>query len=316
MSIFDHRLLFVVGKGGVGKTTVSASLGIAAKQLQKTVLLIEVGDADSMGQIFEKGSFPETPAEIQPNLWGVRINPKSVLKEYIKLHINIPFIANRIIKSKIFDYIIAATPGLKEVMTLGQIWRWEQDKTFDNCPHFDLIIVDAPATGHGVSLLLLPQTLINMLAVGPIVEQTRVVHSLLIDPVKTGLTLVTLPEELPVNESLEFKTIAHEKLQMPVQTTFINSIYPNEFSLSDSESINEKMTEIEKTKHLKKFKPFFELAKSTISQRQQQQYYIDKMYKAKNSNETIIELPFVFSHHLSEREITPLVHILKKHAKK
>ncbi|KPA17662.1 Anion-transporting ATPase [Candidatus Magnetomorum sp. HK-1] len=313
MSIFEHRLLFVVGKGGVGKTTVSAALGIAAKRLNKTVLLIEVGDADSMGQIFDYGSFPEKPAQIQPNLWGVRINPKSVLKEYIKLHINIPFIANRIIKSKIFDYIIAATPGLKEVMTLGQIWRWEQDKTFDNCPHFDLIIVDAPATGHGVSLLILPQTLINMLAVGPIVEQTRVVHSLLVDPVKTGLTLVTLPEELPVNESLEFKQIAHEKLHMPVQTTFINSVYPDSFTTSDAKAITKKINEIEKTKHLEKFIPFFKLAKSTISRRQLQQHHIDRMYKSKNSNETIIELPFVFSHRLSVRDIYPLVDILLKH---
>jgi len=310
MSIFNHRLLFVVGKGGVGKTTISAALGIAAKRLNKTVLLIEVGDADAIGQIFDRGTLPEKPIQIQPDLWGVRINAKSVLQEYIKLHVNIPFIAARIVKSKIFEYIIAATPGLKEVMTLGQIWRWEQDKTFDNVPHFDLIIVDAPATGHGVSLLMLPQTLINMLVVGPIVEQTRVVHNLLIDPVKTCLTLVTIPEELPVNEALEFKTIATEKLQMPVQTTLINSVYPKDFSESDEEKIHTKIKEIAEKKHLKKLKPMFELAKSTIFRRKLQQRYVDQMYAKQDKHETIIELPFVFSHRLSIRDIEPLIQIL------
>jgi anion-transporting ArsA/GET3 family ATPase len=312
MSIFDHRLLFIVGKGGVGKTTVSVALGLAAKRLNKTVLLIEVGDADAIGQIFDRKSLPEHPIQIQPDLWGVRINAKSVLQEYIKLHVNIPFIAARIVKSKIFEYIIAATPGLKEVMTLGQIWRWEQNKTFDNVPHFDLIIVDAPATGHGVSLLMLPQTLINMLIVGPIVEQTRVVHNLLIDPDKTCTTLVTIPEELPVNEALEFKTIASQQLKMPVQATFINSVYPNDFSESDEEKINSNIQEICEKKHLKKLKPMFELAKSTIFRRKLQQTYIDMMYAQQQKHETIVELPFVFSHRLSVKEIEPLVQMMLK----
>jgi len=310
MSLFNHRLLFVVGKGGVGKTTVSAALGIAAKRLNKTVLMIEVGDADAIGQIFDRGTLPESPMQIQPGLWGVRINARSVLQEYIKLHVNIPFIAARIVRSKIFDYIIAATPGLKEVMTLGQIWRWEQDKTFDNVPHFDLIIVDAPATGHGVSLLMLPQTLINMLKMGPIVEQTRVVHNLLIDPVKTCITLVTIPEELPVNEALEFKTIASEKLEMPVQKTLINSVYPNNFSAADENKICANIKEIDEKEHLKKLKPMFELAASTIFRRKLQQTYIDQMYAQKDEHETIIELPFVFSHRLSIRNIEPLVQVL------
>jgi anion-transporting ArsA/GET3 family ATPase len=310
MSIFNHRLLFVVGKGGVGKTTVSAALGIAAKRLNKTVLLVEVGDADAIGQIFNHGTLPEKPIQIQPDLWGVRINAKSVLQEYIQLHVNIPFIASRIVKSKIFEYIIAATPGLKEVMTLGQIWRWEQDKTFDNAPHFDLIIVDAPATGHGVSLLMLPQTLINMLVVGPIVEQTRVVHNLLIDPAKTCMTLVTIPEELPVNEALEFKKIATEKLQMPVQKTIINNVYPNDFSESDEKKIGTKREEIDEKQHLKKLKPMFDLAKSTIFRRKLQQTYLDQMYAQQDKHEAIIELPFVFSHRLTIRNIEPLVQIL------
>ncbi|ETR71892.1 MAG: Anion-transporting ATPase [Candidatus Magnetoglobus multicellularis str. Araruama] len=313
MSIFNRRLLFVVGKGGVGKTTVSAALGVAAQRLKKTVLLVEVGDADAMGQIFERDTLPEKPIQIQRGLWGVRINPKSVLQEYIKIHVNIPFIAARIVKSKIFEYIIAATPGLKEVMTLGQIWRWEEGKTFDNCPHFDLIVVDAPATGHGVSLLMLPQTLIHMLKVGPIVEQTRMVHELLIDPVKTGMTLVTIPEELPVNEALEFKTIAKEQLQMPVQITLINSEYPNEFSTEDSATLDELSIEIDQKQHLKKLKPMFELAKSTIFRKQLQQIYIDRMHHHKGKNEVIIDLPFVFSHRLSIREIEPLITILQKY---
>jgi len=310
MSILEHRLLFVVGKGGVGKTTVTAALGLAAKRMNKTVLLVEVGDADALGQIFDRETLPETPIQIQPDLWGVRINAKSVIREYIQLHVNIPFIASRIVRSKIFEYIIAATPGLKEVMTLGQIWRWEQGKTYDNVPHFDLIVVDAPATGHGVSLLMLPQTLINMLIVGPIVEQTRMVHNLLIDPVKTSVNLVTIPEELPVNEALEFKNIAIKDLQMPVQTTFINNVYPNVFSETDEEKIFTCIKEMHTRDHLKKLKPMFELAKSTIFRRKLQQSYIDQMYVQQEKDETIIELPFVFSHRLSIRDIEPLVQVI------
>jgi anion-transporting ArsA/GET3 family ATPase len=289
--LFKKRIVFVVGKGGVGKTTISVALGMIAAEQGKKVLIVEVGNADNVGPLFDAGTLPNTPTKIANNLWGASINPKTVLKDYMHVEVGV--------NSNIFTSLTEATPGLKEVMTLGQIWRWEQEKDDRDQSTYDLIIVDAPATGHGLSLLKVPQTLIDMLGVGPITHQTQAVLDLLRNPEKTWLTVATLPEELPVNESITFQKTALEELKMSVQVTFINAIYPTLFNEQDQAVINQLMDNFENQSS--DIKPLLVSANKRIIRREVQKVYINHLKQ--NAAGLIMEIPFYFTNHLRLAEI-------------
>jgi anion-transporting ArsA/GET3 family ATPase len=233
-----------------------------------------------------------------------------VLDEYLHEFIGSTFIANRITRSHLFDHLVAATPGLKEIMTLGQIWRWEQERSEAGKPRFDLIIVDAPATGHGVSLLRVPQVLIDMIRIGPIAEQTQVVDDLLHDRQKTSLLLVTIPEELPVNEAIEFYTVASETLNMPVAVTFINGVYPKTFTQREAGQferlIKSHGSQAEGDGDL--MLPLLESAKTAIVRRELQEFYMNRLCKAETGQ--VVEIPFYFTNELSVTETKTIAELL------
>ena len=223
--LLSHRLIFFMGKGGVGKTTLSVALALTAEMMGKRVLLTEIGDSSGIERYFDVA--PDIrPKQASSSLWIARVDPKDELTAYLRFHMKAGFIANRITQSRLFDYFLAATPGLKEIMTLGRIWRWEKAIDTAGRPAYDIVIVDAPATGHGLSLLRLPKMLVEMIRVGPIAAQVHEVQNLLLNPAQTALTLVALPEELPVNETLEMISIAQDEVGISVQAVFVNGVYP------------------------------------------------------------------------------------------
>lgn len=293
MDLFDKRLLFVVGKGGAGKSTLTAAIGLAAARTGKKTLLVEVGEADAIGHIFGKGALPHEPLEISPGIRGTRINPKSVLEEYIHKHIGFQFIANTITRASLFEHLADATPGLKDIMTLGQIWRFEKKTDSSDEHRYDMIVVDAPATGHGLSLLKQPGTLIDMLRFGPIANQTREVQNLLGNRQKTGIVLATLPEELPVNEAIEFMNRADEELGMPVDRTVVNKVYEAVFSDRERETVLQ-MAETDDSGEIKS-------AQTQIRHRDIQQAHIRRIRE--RMPEAMLEIPFRFTNALSLDEI-------------
>ncbi len=302
--LFSRRLIFVMGKGGVGKTTVSIALGKAAVRYKKKVLLLEIGDTDAIGSIFNKKILTEVPLKLSANIWGARVNPKAELTAYTKAYVNSGFIANRITKSRLFDYLAEATPGLKEVMCLGRIWRWERSKSEQLENTFDLIIVDAPATGHALSLLRLPDVLINMIRGGPLVTQIRRLQNLFKDHRKTCILLVTLPEELPANEAIEFYCLAQDELHMQVAATFINCVYPLLFD--DGDVLQIKHMKDQHDKNLPNpHHAILETALRQIKRRNIQQIYIDRIRSKTTSH--VKEIPFYFTNDLSLSEIEELL---------
>lgn len=299
--LFTHRLIFIMGKGGAGKTTLSVLLAMAASSRQKKVLLVELSDSDAIGKVFNQSSLSETPIQLFERIWGARINPKAELEAYTYTHVNSGFIASRITHSRLFDYLFAATPGLKEVMSLGRIWRWEKSTDQNLNPLFDLIIVDSPATGHGLSLLRLPIQLIHMIRVGPIVSQIKNLQKVLQDHKKTCIALVTLPEELPVNEALEFYTAASETLNIPVETAFINSVWPKTYTDHEIAIIKEFTGSHQNNNAPDVLRSIADAAGDHISRRLFQQKYIDQIKSRMNC--PVIEVPFYFTNDLSFGDI-------------
>lgn len=301
--LFSSRLLFVMGKGGVGKTTISIALAMAAARLGKKILLAEVGDSDAVGRIFHEAVLAENPRELTSNIWGARIDPRMELEAYVRTHVSPGFIAGKIIRSRLFDYLFEAAPGLKEVMSLGRLWRWETNIL--NLPDaaFDLIIVDAPATGHALSLLRLPDTLIKMIRIGPVANQIRKLQGLLKDHRKTRLVFVSLPEELPINETVELYSAAKDSLEMEIAATFINGVYPRMFSPDEAGRIKS-LDDQHRASGDSMEKRLLSSAADLLRRCQAQQKHIELIRAAATSH--IQEVPFCFTSDLSLADIREL----------
>lgn len=302
-SVYRRRVVFVTGKGGVGKTTVTLALGMAARRLNKTVLLVETGDSDALGRLCLNRTLSETPENISPALWGARVHPKSELEAYIRAHVGSGFISRKIIQSRLFSYLFDATPGLREMMSLGRIWRWEREKKSLQENRYDLILVDAPATGHAMGLLSLPDQLVRMIRVGPVANQIRELQRLFKHPQKTCLVIVTLPEELPVNEALELYAAAEDDLRMPVALTLVNGVYPRDFSGEEERWIDSWKSLCGRHDDTGA-RDILDAAFRMIRRRALQQPYIDQV-QAKTLGR-MKEIPFYFTSDLTPGDIEAL----------
>ena len=270
---------------------------MAAASHHKNVLVVETHENDALGSFFGKIGFTEKPSRLDSKIWGVRIDPKIVLEEYIRKYVTVPFVAYQIIHSRIFEHLAVATPGLKEVMILSEIWRFEQKKDSNSkSPLYDLIIVDSPATGHGLSLLRVPSTLTSMLQTGPIATQTRWVEDMLKDATRTCLVLVALPEELPVNEALEFERKAESDLNMCVAAIMVNMVYQEIFSHNEALAI-ERMDQSGPEKKLR----IIEAARRQIVRRKLQQSHINRLIT--EGEHPVFQLPFYYTNNLDRVQI-------------
>lgn len=225
--LFNRRLILVTGKGGVGKTTIAAAIAVAARERGMRTLLIEVGASDNLCGLFKKSLPVYDVAPIEDGLFALRLDPFMALREYLTINMKVEWAAKKFMETDVIRYLTQAAPGWRELITLGKIWKLEQDKDAGSRrPAWDFIVVDAPATGHGISFLKVPKVILDTFRYGPIRYQTQEVHKLLLDPDRTMLNVVTLPEEMPINETIEIHRAAKDTLLMPFGYVFVNMMPP------------------------------------------------------------------------------------------
>jgi anion-transporting ArsA/GET3 family ATPase len=235
--LLEKRLVFVTGKGGVGKTTVSACLALIAARAGKRVIVCEVGEQTRLPQAFGHRGDQYAEVEIHEGIHSISIDPEHAMREYLSDQVG-QTMSGLMTRSRIFTYLAAAAPGMKELLTIGKVWdlaQLDQRRTGDT--PYDLVVMDAPATGHGLGMLKTPRVFRDVARVGPISRQAGTIDSFLSDPELTGVVAVAAPEEMPVNETVEFLDALSEEMGMKPDGVVVNGVYPQRFTQADVRTV-------------------------------------------------------------------------------
>ncbi|HBX76713.1 MAG TPA: anion-transporting ATPase [Acidimicrobiaceae bacterium] len=227
--LLDRRLLFVTGKGGVGKTTVAASLALLAASEGKRTLLCEVDAKGNLSDYLGTPPLKFAPVGVQKNLFAMAMDTEESLREYLKLQLKIPLIAKLGPLAKTFDFVATAAPGVKEILTVGKLAYEVRER------NYDLVVVDASATGHVVGELASPVAMSELVRVGVVRQQTEWMLNILTDPATTGVVVVTTPEEMPVNETLELIGRLEGETNISLAAVIANRVLPELFARSEEE---------------------------------------------------------------------------------
>src|SRR5689334_6056684 len=237
--ILDKRLVFVTGKGGVGKTTVAAALGLVAARAGKRTIVCEVAQQERMSSVFRREGVGYSETQLETDLYAMSIDPQESMDEYLRSQVKSPMYT-LVFDNRFFQYFAAATPGMRELVTIGKIWELAQfERRNPQASPYDLVIVDAPSTGHGLAFLCTPRTFRDTARVGPISRQAGKIDAFISDPSVTGVVAVALPEEMPVNETVDFERDLREEMGIELDAVVVNAILPERFDSDEAERIEQ-----------------------------------------------------------------------------
>jgi anion-transporting ArsA/GET3 family ATPase len=237
----------VTGKGGVGKTTVAAALGLVAARRGLRTIVAEVQRRDDVSRALKSTAGSASGAregggiqedELASGLHHVSIDPELAMELYLTDQLP-SALADVIASSRTFSYLAAATPGMRELLTVGKVWELAQeDRRTPGAKPYDLVVLDAPATGHGVAVLSAPRTFAQVARVGRIARQGRTIDAMVSDPARTGVVAVALPEEMPVNETLALQDALRDEVGLEVGLVIANGMLPRRFSAADARALD------------------------------------------------------------------------------
>jgi anion-transporting ArsA/GET3 family ATPase len=225
--LLDKRFVIVVGKGGVGRTTVAAALARAAIRAGKRVLLAQTNAPEGLGQLLGgKTAIGPSVTVIDEQLSAVNISPKAALHEYGVLLLRYEPIYRAVFENKPMRSFLGAFPGLDYWTMLGKAW-WHTTETQDGRPRYDLVVLDGPASGHAVAMLRIPDAVMRAMPKGPLARDASLTRALLSDARRTSALMVTLPEELPMRETVILARDLRE-LRIPMGPLVVNAMPPAE----------------------------------------------------------------------------------------
>ncbi len=227
VDLLSHRLIFVTGKGGVGKSTVARTLGLVAARRGSRVIVAELAPPGSGAGIEE--------VELAPGLFSIAIDPQAAMEEYLRVKAG-P-VGGALSHSRLFAALAMATPGLRELLGVGKIWELAQfERRTRDGAIYDLVVVDAPATGHGVAALRTPRVFADTARVGPIAHQASTIAATIADRSFTAVVGVSMAEEMPVQETLALsESLVEDGLGLDL--VVLNARYGERFSAAELERI-------------------------------------------------------------------------------
>ncbi len=291
--LLDRRLLFVTGKGGVGKSTTAAALALLGATRGRRTLACEVDEKGDLADFYETSRPSFEPQKVASNLWLMTMDTEASLREYLHLQLRLPNMARLGPLARVFDFVSTAAPGVREILTVGKI-GWEVRER-----HYDLVVVDAPATGHIVGQLTAPQAINDLVRVGQVREQTGWLADLLTDPKTTGLVVVTTPEEMPVNETIELVGKVRSETRIDVAAIVVNRVLPELFSGAD-EAVFERLSEPAISDRLADAvrgpaAPVLDAARLAVTLRRTRAGHLDHLRSSLDPSVPLLYVPYLFA---------------------
>jgi anion-transporting ArsA/GET3 family ATPase len=226
----DRRFIFVTGKGGVGKTTVSAALARALSRRGKRVLIAMCNAKERVSTMFASPPVGPDIVTVAPGIWAVNIEPEHAFEEYGRMVLKVPGLYRVVFHNKYIRSFLPAVPGLSEWAMLGKAWFHTTEMDEQGRPRFDVVLLDAPATGHGIDMLRVPKVIVEIVPPGILRRDAELAWKMFSDPAQTAVLVVTLPEELPVTETLELIAAVEDDLRLPLGALVVNGVLPVLFS--------------------------------------------------------------------------------------
>jgi anion-transporting ArsA/GET3 family ATPase len=287
------QLVFVTGKGGVGKTTVAAALAQLAAEHGQRVLACEVDAKGDLAALFEAPPTGFVPKEIAPGVSSMSMDTEASLREYLKLHLRIPVVGRIGPLARAFDFVATAAPGVREILTVGKICYEVRER------NYDLVVVDAPASGHIIGQLAAPQAINDLVKVGLIRSQTDWLLEILSDPHRTGLVAVTTPEEMPVAETLELTARVREETSVRMSAVVVNRVLPELFGQREEE-IFEQLREPETEQVLSgragsPVTPVLDAARLAVTMRRTRADHLARLQAGLPKDIPVLLLPYLFA---------------------
>jgi anion-transporting ArsA/GET3 family ATPase len=229
--ILDRQLIFVTGKGGVGKTSVSAALAFLAARAGKRTLVCEMDAKGALAAALDVASLEFTARSVGDRLDAMAMNTEDALREYLKLFVRVPLVGRLGPLARTFDFVADAAPGVKEILGIGKLAYEARERRYDT------VVVDAEASGHIVAQVAAPRVIGELIQVGMVREQTRWMLDILDDPARTGVVVVTTPEEMPVVETIELLDRLATETKVHPAAIVANRVLPALFDRTESDVV-------------------------------------------------------------------------------
>ncbi len=293
--LLDRKLVFVTGKGGVGKTTIAAALAWLAADRGKKTLVCEIDAKGDLASFYETGPTRFEEREVAPRLWAMSMDTEASLKQYLSLQLKLPLVARVGPLAKMFDFVASAAPGVKEIVTVGKLC-WEVRER-----HYDFIVVDAPASGHIVGQLAAPQAINQLVQVGLVRQQTGWMLDILGDSRQTGLVVVATPAEMPVSETLELVDRVRSETNVDLAAVVVNRVLPELFGRGEEEVFEqlEGQPGAAARDALEKVlggpvTPLLDAARLTVTMRRSRTEHLERLRDAIDPGIPMLYMPYLF----------------------
>jgi anion-transporting ArsA/GET3 family ATPase len=235
----DLRFIVVVGKGGVGKTTASAALAIALARQGRRVLVAMCNAKERLSYLMQTQPIGPQIRMIAPGIDAVNMEPGAALEEYGMMVLKLRALYKLVFENRLVASFLRGTPGIEAWAMLGKAQYHAFETLPDGRNRYDTVIVDAPATGHGLELLRVPKVILDVVPPGLLRREAERAWGLFTDPTRAGVLIVTTPEELPANESIELYGALRSELELPVCGLCSNMVWPQLFSQAQADAVTQ-----------------------------------------------------------------------------
>jgi anion-transporting ArsA/GET3 family ATPase len=301
--LLDKRLVFVTGKGGVGKSTVATALGMLAARRGRRTIVAELGGQEQVQRAFVGNGDGHGEVELEPDLFATSVDPEQAMEEY--LHLKAGAVGHLLSASRLFHAFAMATPGMRELLSIGKIWELAQlERRTHGAAAYDFVVVDAPATGHGVGILRTPRTFADIARVGPIARQGRAIAETIVDRSFTGVVAVATPEEMAVNETLALRDALVEE-DLELDAVVLNELYPQRFAGGELAELDEALERATSPLARSALRAALSEHARTRTQHEQRERLEDGLGRP------AVELPFLFCERLGLDELGVLAGALE-----